>query len=273
MTEGELPPEEKTPELGTPLPPFQELETPSEKPAPVEGDPPTLEQIRENLEQIPSVSAVTEAALPFSLLLEHSKGAWPAEDREKLLTVLSQHQMGIRELDLEPQFEQGKVLIPRISEYAAVLIVQALRNLPIQIHMDLSDRIFSTPETRSEPSLFAGLNLTRAPIDPGHPAEQIPITPGDLLPGQEGLGVPGMEVIDTIVVSATIDPKIVDAENSEEYAETVEALKRQLRYRAHHRGATGIIRFAIQMIPLTSPTSYRLILTGCAVKSGQIPFS
>jgi hypothetical protein len=71
-------------------------------------------------------------------------------EREKLTDTLERNHMGIDAKDLVHQFEGDRVLIPRISEYAGVLIVQALRGTSATMRLAPSDQIFSTEDTRDE---------------------------------------------------------------------------------------------------------------------------
>src|SRR5437764_1503439 len=93
-----------------------------ETPAQTGGNPPShpLEQV-----EVPT-------SFPFSLMIE---GTLRPEEREKLIDLISREKFGIREVDLEPQLESGRILIPRISEYAGVLLVQALRNTQARLRL------------------------------------------------------------------------------------------------------------------------------------------
>ena len=174
--------------------------------------------------------------------------------------------MGIREVDLEPQFEGGRILIPRISEYAGVILVQALRAADVEMTLGPSDQIFSTPETLQdrddslrayETSVVSSDELTE---ELAHPAEDLPVTSGPTLPN-----VGKIRVIDVIMVSATLKTQIVQAERSTQYQEVLEALQREMKYKAHRKGATGIVHFTISLTHLSLPTHYRLQLTGTAI--------
>ena len=103
-----------------------------------------MESVRQTADRSPVGTPDQAPSIPFSLMIT---GTFPDTDKEKLLEILSKNSFGIRGADLEPQFEAGKVLIPRISEYAGVMIVQALRDAPLEMTLAPADTVYSTPDT------------------------------------------------------------------------------------------------------------------------------
>lgn len=239
----------------------------------------TLEQVREFGENLPVGNLTVQAAYPFSLLIT---GPLSTEEKEKLLDLLSRENFGIREVDLEPQLASGKVLIPRISEYAGILLVQALRGSRAELKLAPSDSIFATPDTQSsaEDTLLLGRpGSTPAPVthpplskahpapatgsEIAHPAESLPITPGEKLPG---LPEDHIVVIDTVSASATLKTTAVEAERSTEYLEILEALQRELKYKAYRKGARAVLNFKVTLAQMTLRSHYRLTALGTAVR-------
>lgn len=224
--------------------------------------PSTMEQVRNFSEKVTPGSPVVEAAFPFSVLID---GKLTADEQEKLLDTLSRHDMGIREMDLEPQLEAGRILIPRISEYAAILLVQALRSANADIRMAPADEIFSTDDTRSSndeihhSSSPVATVYSDASLDP---VENLPVSTEDALPGRSRY-----EVIDTVIATAALRTKALEAASSPEYGNLLEALQREIKYKAKRKGATAVIRFEVTLTPLLSDsTHYRVTATGCAVR-------
>lgn len=203
------------------------------------------------------------AAFPFSLSIT---GHLSASEKEKLLELLSTHNMGFREVDLEPQFESGRILLPRISEYAGILLAQALRGSKTRIRLGPSDSIFSSDDTRadSNETLPTSMHTTnaQASADLSHPAESLPLTQDSTLPGK-----PQLEIIDVVTASASIKSRVVEMETSSEYQEILEALQREIKYKAFRKGATAIVGYSIQLVSLSMPTHYRLTVMGSAVKT------
>jgi hypothetical protein len=215
-------------------------------------------------EQLSAGKENVPAAFPFSLMIE----GWLApEERERLLDLMSRQNLEIREVDLEPQFEAGRILIPRVSEFVCVMIVQALRGTAADIRLGPSDDIFATEDTRTRPD--EGLPYRSPPprspqYDTEHPAERIPVTADSSAPGMGPL-----LVIDVVTASALLSTQVVEASSSSEYQEMLESLQRELKLKAWRKGATAILNFSIELTALTLPTRYRMLVSGSAVRSAS----
>ncbi len=216
--------------------------------------------------------AVVAAAYPFSLLIE---GALTLNEQLRLTDLLNRENMGIREIDLEPQFECDRVLIPRISEFAGVLLVQALRGTSAKLVFGPSDSIFSTIDTRATPEDRDAMSVATNEAEPviapqqeeteddsTHPAEHLPITQEASLPG---FGV--IEILDVLTASTSLEAEALEAEGGGEYQLVVEALQRELKYKANRKGATAIVSFTVSAIPISFSKRYRISVTGTAVRA------
>jgi hypothetical protein len=178
--------------------------------------------------------------------------------------------MGIREMDLEPQLQGNKILIPRISEFAAVMVVQAMRTTTARMRFGPSDQIFSSTDAQSEVTLSNTSVPTPEQIhipktlneEPTHPAEIIPLTMERHLPLLDKY-----TIIDTITASAALESYAVEVDKSQEYQNLIDALQKEIRFKAFRRGAAGVISFRLQITPLTSPSRYRITAMGLAIKS------
>ena len=238
-------------------------------PPPVEIPGDTLSRVKEFSEQIVVGKPVVQAATPFSLLIT---GQLDAHEKEKLIDLLGRHNMGVREVDLEHQFSAGKILIPRISEYAGILLVQALRGTQAMIELGPSDSIFSTDDTSSikDPQIsdeaFQSRDQSATFANDSslsHPAEDLPVTTGLQLPQ-----FPGASIIDTVNASALLKTTAVEAESSAEYQEILEALQRELKYKAFRKGGIGLTHFKVSIHGLSQPSLYRISVTGSAMRKG-----
>lgn len=219
-----------------------------------------LLKIKEYSENVSMAQATVPAAYPYSLLIT---GRLTDHEKEKLLDLLSRENMGIREVDLEPQLEAGRILIPRISEFAGVLIVQALRAASVEMELGPSDLIFASENTRDESfvPMSGSEDVAWSSSEASHPAEALPLTSESSIPG-----VNSFTVIDTLTATAALRSDVVETEKSSEYQEALDALQRELKYKAYRRGAQAIVSFSIQLAALNLPTHYRLTVTGLAVK-------
>ncbi|MDR3607605.1 MAG: hypothetical protein P4M08_09510 [Oligoflexia bacterium] len=269
-------PSENTGELSAASPaPTAEPTPPETELAPAAA----IENVRQYADSVglAEVKASVPAAFPFSLLIEGRIGD---VEREKLMDLFSNTDLGIREIDLEPQLASGRILIPRISEYAGVLLVQALRSLPLRMRLGPAEEIYSKASSLDEdttplirPDTVA---VSRSSDSAPHPADLLPMTSEDTLPQ---FSTQLLEVLDTITVSATLKSSIVEANDlselrEEEFQKILENLQREIRVRAYRKGASGIVRFKTELIPLNVATHYRLMATGVAVRPEHLdPFT
>ena len=225
---------------------------------------PSLNDVKKFAEKVPPGKPPVKAAYPYSLLIE---GHIRVTDREKLIDLLEKENYGITKKDIEHQLDSGKILIPRISEYAGILIVQNLRDCGATIKLGPADQIFSTKDTKTteEGLLQASDQDSHSQmvfLESDHPAEKIPVLTGDHFNEYEKI-----QLIDAISVSTSINSSIVEAQKSSEYQQALDALKKEMKYRAYRKGAEAIIRFSISLTPLNTANMYRLHALGTAIKN------
>jgi uncharacterized protein YbjQ (UPF0145 family) len=225
-----------------------------------------LDRVKDYSERVSVGQPAVAASYPFSLLIE---GALTPQEQEKLIDLINRENMGIREMDLEPQFAESRVLIPRISEYAGVLIVQALRAARARMRLGPSDTIFASQETSSaDDPVVNPAPLTRLDFSAEETpsAESLPIS-ADVV--GEGASPGAFVAIDVVTASAALRTSSVEAVKSVEYQELLEALTRELKYKAYRKGANAIVNFSVQLTPLSLPTHYRVTVMGSAVRQSR----
>jgi hypothetical protein len=223
-----------------------------------------MDDVKNYSEKLATSSNIAVAATPFSLLIE---GFLQTHEREALVQILSRENLGIREVELEPQFVAGKILIPRISEYAGVLIVQTLRNANARMRLGPSERIFVSKDADD-----AGDAL----IYSDHPDAELLLTeagdsPADRIPLTSEAGISGRKVLDTLdTLHASLNVKAAHVAHPQSaiFLDLLEKLKRQLKFQAHHRGANALLSFKYELHPLEGQTIYKLIVQATAVKLG-----
>lgn len=219
----------------------------------------TLDEVRNYSDHL--APSATPLEHPHSLLIT---GSLKEHERETLLKILSRENLGIREVELDPQFEAGKILIPRISEFAGVMIIQALRNTTALMRLGPSEKIFASRDSvdqdllifppRSEAELLV--------MEEGnHPSDGMILTPDETLSGR-GVG----EVIDTLHSSMNIKATQVAHPQSSIFQDAMEKLKRQLKLQAHHRGANALLSFKYELHPLEGHVFYKLVVQAKAVR-------
>jgi hypothetical protein len=221
-----------------------------------------LDEIKKFSDHVAPTAIHVPAAIPYSLLIE---GRLQTHEKERLTAIVTK-ELGIREVELEPQFEAGKILIPRISEYAGVLLIQALRGAHVKMKLGPSDLIFTSKDPITEDELIHphAPDFFNSNENDHFAADQIPITSESKLPNQNLKT--HLMAIDTIHASMNIKATWVQSINPSYFQDALDALKRQLKFKAHHKGATAILNFQTQLIPISDQTQYKLIVQGTAVK-------
>lgn len=212
------------------------------------------------------------AGYPFSLLIE---GPLSESEKERLVDLLEKHQFGIRSIDLETQFMPGsdRVLIPRISEYAGVLLVQSLRDLRARMMLAPSDQINAMLNQRASETDHDNIlvqadwqtSQNYSQID-GNPTQihEIEITTENTLPS---LSSQHLKIIDVLTASAGLECKVVEPKSSPEYQNTIDALMREIKLKAKIKGASAVLSLKIQLDSLSLPSLYRITVTGIAVQA------
>lgn len=250
-----------------PLPPEPDVTAPVEMTGPIvapsepaiTGSQNTLQNIRQYSETV-RVQTPIEAQTPYSLLIV---GTLLKHEQERLISIISRANIGLREVELEPQFEAGRILIPRISEYLGIVIVQALRDSKTKMLLGPAEKIFSNEETQDGSHEFyeKNQNIFYTSREQKLEYEQIPITSDKHLSHQ-----PLARVIDTVHTSLALKHSEVHAQRPDALNEALENAKNHLRALAFHKKAKGITQFTYQLIPLAGdPPSYKLIAQGVIV--------
>ncbi|NDD90947.1 hypothetical protein EBZ37_02520 [bacterium] len=235
--------------------PFQSPSDPLsavESAAPVEAA--ELPVLTPSSEPIPQA----EAMRPFHLWIT---GQLKSHEKDRLTDLLARENFGIREVDLELQFEAGRVLLPRISEYAAVLVAQALRGASVEFQLLPSEMASTAEQAPSSRSSISRVQTTGELLD--HPAEKIPVTQEAFLPGQETA-----LALDHLIATGLIREPEWKAETSDSYSQIVEALKRELKFKAYLKKADALVRFEAKILtsPWISESECRVQVSALAVR-------
>lgn len=219
--------------------------------------------------------ARVNAARPFHLRIT---GPLAPHEKEKLTELINREDFGIREVDLSVQLEAGRILLPRISEFAAVLVAQALKGSAVELRMQPSDLVSNDLSAEGHDASFeagtAGLAATRepysrptSPTEDDHPAERIPVTGDARISGQDSL-IP----VDVLVATGLLREPDWRAESSDAYSELVESLKRELRYKAHLKKADALVGFEARVLesPWLSEKECRIEVRATAVRFAEL---
>jgi hypothetical protein len=169
--------------------------------------------------------------------------------KDRLFSLLAQEKIGIREMDLEGQWENGKIFIPRMTEYAGVILVNAMKYTSCQMLL--------TPVQDEEKVLEKNNPFVISPKKENHPAEKI-----DIFINNEFKNHPEYEFVGIIYSTSYVKIAHIENKNSLEYLKNLESLKRELKYKAYFKNIDVICNFQVTVHQLFSPHAYRMLVLG-----------
>jgi uncharacterized protein YbjQ (UPF0145 family) len=273
--------EDNPADLPTDIP--EEPWTPSEPEAAVEHDiapmtplapeeitpykaPETFEEVRRFAENSSFTGMAMEGNPSFSLLLREVRFI---EDANDIISLLSELKLLTDPEDqVRARLKRGQLLIPRISEYAAVYLAHRLRRFDIDISFGPSD-IIHTPRHQEPPEIgivskaHLYQNQSRQ-VNFDTPVEisQIIVAATPTLEGHQVLRYLGVASEHCMV-----DNHEVENEFSEEITRLYQELALKLKTHAVRAHANAVVGLNYQLTPLPSPygssaQKYRLSCTG-----------
>jgi hypothetical protein len=221
-----------------------------------QAEPRTATALR-SLNVRPEPPTPADAVRPFHLWIT---GKLRNFEKERLTELLAREHFGIREVDLELQLEAGKILLPRISEYAAVLVAQALRGATIELRLEPSELAGSTQEQHAGSHSVSASGFSSEPL---HPADELPVTPEASIPGRQHY-----EALDVLIATGLLREPEWRADTSDAYSEMVESLKRELRFKAHLKKADALVKFEAKILsnPWISDSECRIQVSALAIR-------
>jgi uncharacterized protein YbjQ (UPF0145 family) len=229
--------------------------------------PETFEDLKKFSESSSLSGMATEGNPSFSVLVKNVRFI---EDVSDIVTLL-------KEFNLLPDSEEqtkarlmrGMLLIPRISEYAAIYLTHKLRRFDIDIQLGLSDEIhppkhLETPETGivSKHNLYQNQTHHFQFDDSRVDLNQIIVSATSSLDGFQILKYLGVASEHKIM-----EGQIVEDENSKEVTTFYHELAQKLKAHALKANANAVVGLNYQLTPLPTEyglgtTKYRLSCTG-----------
>jgi hypothetical protein len=208
----------------------------------------------------------TTFSADFSLLIE---GRMDDYQQGKLKELLAEHPLGISIDDIQEQIETGRVLLPRLSEYAGIYFVQQLRDSNLRMKFGPSSAIYARSDS-DEASANATDESLHGPksvepdlsylSDPDGLAQTLPVVAGGPPDEWSKRGWLARTSVTSSSEWRTIDQ---DLTQSGGFQEVVDRLTLSLRMKAFYQGATGIAFFQIQTHPLSATEgSFRVVALG-----------
>jgi len=207
-------------------------------------------------ETLKLVSEPTQQESPFLFSLRIT-GLLAREEKQKILELIEKYRIEITPSDLELQWESGQILLPRISEYTAVLLIQSLRTCQARLEAGPSDSIFSTPETQSEKPTPQATKISQPRVETPSSIDSFPMSTQSHIPQP-------YRVLEALSATAVISAQSVE-NASTDYEDLLEGLKKKLKYLAFRKNANAILDLKIQL-DLLNNAHYRIHLTGTAIR-------
>ncbi|MBI2606157.1 MAG: hypothetical protein HYW49_08770 [Deltaproteobacteria bacterium] len=110
--------------------------------------PRDLTAVREFGQRVAIGSPQVEASPPYSLL---ARGTFDENARKQIASViLGEESLGIRPDELAIQLEAGKVLVPRVSEFAAIAIAAKIRDVVDDLRIGPAAEIYRAESAGEE---------------------------------------------------------------------------------------------------------------------------
>jgi hypothetical protein len=229
--------------------------------------PETFEEIKRFAEESSFTGMGAEGNPSFTVLLRQVKFV---EDMNDILILLKELQlMSDTEEETRKRLTRGHLLIPRISEFAAILLTHKLRRFDIDIQMGLSDEIHP-PKHHEAPE--AGLSSKHSlhqnqshNFHFDHPKLEISQIIVSATPTLQGYQV--IRYLGVASEHRTVLGDLVEDESSEEVPRYYQELAQKLRAHAVKAHSNAIVGLNYQLTPIPSEYGgsghkYRLSCTG-----------
>ena len=209
----------------------------------------SLSEIREYSENSQGLSETLPVFYPFHLYL---RGKFGPFERDKLLLFITENPIGLSSSDLDLQIQAGRVLFPRIGEYAGIRLIQDLRDSGLSFILKPSDRDQDEIVQNETPLnyRFTGTHSGATVHDIN--SAKIPILPFS------AAALALYEEFDSIQGNQFLKAEMVEAEKSELFQEIVERLIDSVKQKAKLKGADALTHFTKTITPLRLPSQYQI---------------
>jgi uncharacterized protein YbjQ (UPF0145 family) len=171
---------------------------------------------------------------------------------------------------------RGMLLVPRVSEFAAVYLAHKLRRFDIEIEVGLSDEIFP-PKHQEKPeigivsknSLYQNQSHHFSFQNPKLDTSQIIVSASSTLEGYQVVRYLGVASEHKV-----IEGQVVEEESSQGFIKIYEELAQKLKAHALKANSNAVIGLNYQLTPLPSEFGvghkYRITCTGNLVWANKL---
>jgi uncharacterized protein YbjQ (UPF0145 family) len=229
--------------------------------------PETFSEVKTFAESSFSSEAGAEANPSFSVLIKNVKFI---EDVHDIVSLLKEFNLlSDSEEITTSRLSRGSLLVPRISEFAAIYLSHKLRRFDIDIHLGFSDEIHP-PKHQEAPELglVSRHNLYQNQThqfhfdDPKLELSQIIVAATSTLEGYQIIRYVGVASEHKL-----LDGQLIEDENSPEISGFYQELAQKLKAHAIKAQANAVVGLTYQLTPIPSEygasgQKYRLTCTG-----------
>lgn len=189
---------------------------------------------------------------PFHLSLQ---GSFDPYTRDKLLMFITENPIGLNSSELDLQLKAGRVLFPRISEFAGIKLIQDLRDSGLLFKL--------TPSSRDDDELIheaPALSYRYESTAGAAPESMIPVLP------EFGLDQKAWKVIDSVQMVQYLRAEILEVEKSDLFQNLIERMLVAMKKKAILKGADAMTGLTHQVTPLRLPSQYQVELRANLLK-------
>lgn len=247
--------------------PLLDEPTPEYKPESVYKQPETFEEVKRFAEESSFTGMGVEGNPSFSVLIRHVKYV---EDVNDIIIMMKELQLlSDSEEETRKRLTRGHLLVPRISEFAAILLTHKLRRFDIDIQMGLSDEIHPPKHHEApEAGMVSKHSLHQNQTHHFHfdnPKVEISQVIVSATPTLQGYQV--IRYLGVASEHKTVPAEMVEDEANEEVPRYYQELAQKLRAHAVKAHSNAIVGLNYQLTPIPSEYGgtghkYRLSCTG-----------
>ena len=229
--------------------------------------PENFEDLKKFGENINMTGMGVEGNPSFSVLVKNVRYL---EDVNDILSMLKElNLMSDTEEQMKGRLMRGNLLIPRVSEYAAIFLAHKLRRFDVDIQVGLSDEIHP-PKHQEAPEIGMVSKFNLYQNQAHHFHFDSPYVDISQIIVSATSSLEGHQVIKYLGVASehkTLDGHVVENESSDEIPRHYSELAQKLKAHAMKAHANAVVGLNYQLTPLPSDfggihNRYRLTCTG-----------
>ena len=194
---------------------------------------------------------------PFHLKLS---GVFGPYERDKLLLFITENPIGLSSSELDLQIQANKVFLPRISEYAAIKLVQELRDSGLSFQLQPSDQ--DGDETTNTASALSFHYQNGENTSKPSALIEIPILNLNTMPTP----LKAFEELDEVSIVQFVKTEVMEIENSPMIQEVIERMTEVLKQKARLKGGNALLNLKKEILHLRLPSQYQISLKASVIK-------